>query len=46
MELKDFSTSQPFEDLESWNIEYEQITPKYITDTYFGEMTTILEFFI
>ena len=36
--------SQPFEELQSSNLETELITPKYIMGTYFGAMAAILDF--
>ena len=44
MEQKDYSISQPFDELQLWNSEYEHITPKYSNETYFGAMAAILEF--
>ena len=45
MELKDLSISQLFEELQSLNLEYDIITPKYITSTYFGSMAATLNFY-
>ena len=44
IELKDLSISEPFEELLSWNSESKLITPKYITDTYFGTIVAIFHF--
>ena len=44
--LKDISISESFEELLSWNSESKLITPKYITDTYFGTMAAILDFYV
>ena len=38
------SISQPFEELQSSNLESELITHKYDTGTYFGVMVAISEF--
>ena len=43
MELKDYSISQSFEELQSWNSEYKLITPKYFTNTYFDDIVAILD---
>ena len=37
--------SQSFEELQSRNLEYKLITPKYFTSTYFGDMVAILDFY-
>ena len=34
---------QPFEQLESLYLESKLITPKYLTDTYFGDIVAILD---
>ena len=43
MEQKEWSISQSFEELQSWNSESELITPKYFTSNYFGDMVAILD---
>ena len=45
MELKDISISQPFEELDSWNLESNQVASKYITGTHFGAIVAFLDFF-
>ena len=44
LELNDLSISEFFEELLSWNWESKLITPKYITDTYFGPIMAIFNF--
>ena len=44
MELKDWSISESFEELLSWNLESKLITPKYITGTYFCAIMAIFNF--
>ena len=36
--------AQPFEELQSWNLELKVITPTSITDSHFGTMAVMLEF--
>ena len=44
LKLKDLSISEQFEELLSRNLEFELITPEYITGTYFGAIVAILNF--
>ena len=44
LELEDFSISELFEELLSWNSEGKLITPEYITSTYFGTIVAIFSF--
>ena len=38
------SISQPFKELQGWNLEFKLITPKSISGTYFNTVVAILDF--